>query len=202
MQRNPHILAFSGSSRKGSLNASLLKHAVAAVQAAGAEVTTIDLRALALPLYDGDLEAEHGVPENVKTLRAQMMAHDGFLVASPEYNGSVSALLKNALDWCSRPVGGTDGLAPYRGKTVALLSASVSPFGGARGLTALRSIMAKMGAVVLGEDVAVPFAQNAFDGSGALTHAGTTQLLQGLAANFVRLTHKIHVLPAVDGSPR
>jgi chromate reductase len=202
MQRTPNILAFSGSSRKGSFNAALLKQAVAAVRAAGADVTVIDLRELSLPLYDGDLEAEHGVPENVKALRARMMAHDGFLVASPEYNGSVSALLKNTLDWCSRPAGGVDGLAPYRGKTVALLSASVSPFGGARGLTALRSIMAKMGAVVLGEDVAVPFAQNAFDDNGALTHAGTDQLLQGLAANFVKLTHKLHVVPAVDGSPR
>ena len=202
MQRNPKILAFSGSSRKGSFNARLLKHAVDAVRAAGADVTTVDLRDLSLPLYDGDLEAGHGVPENAKILRTQMIAHDGFLMASPEYNGSVSALLKNTLDWCSRPVDGIDGLAPYRGKTVALLSASVSPFGGARGLIALRTIMAKMGAIVLGEDVAVPFAQNAFDDSGALTLSGTTQVVQTLATNFVKMTHTLHVLPALDGSVR
>ena len=202
MQRNPKILAFSGSSRKGSLNVRLLKIAADAVRAAGAEVTTVDLRDLSLPVYDGDYEAEHGVPENVKTLRAQMMAHDGFLIASPEHNGSVSSLLKNTLDWCSRPADGIDGLAPYRGKTVALLSASVSPFGGVRGLISLRAIMAKVGSIILGEDVALPFAQNSFEENGALTNAATAQSVQTLAANFVKLTRTLHVQSAPDGGTR
>ncbi|RYH27813.1 MAG: NADPH-dependent oxidoreductase, partial [Alcaligenaceae bacterium] len=130
MQRPPKFLAFSGSSRTGSFNVMLLRLATAEVVAAGGEVTTVDLRALALPIYDADLEASEGVPPAVKALRAQMMAHDGLLIASPEYNGAMPALLKNVLDWCSRPVDGTDGLAPYRGKTVALMAASLSPFGG------------------------------------------------------------------------
>lgn len=201
MKRRPKILAFSGSSRKGSHNTRLLVTASGAVKAAGADVTSVDLRALALPIYDADMESDHGMPQSVQLLRKQMLAHDGFLIASPEHNGSVTALLKNALDWCSRPHGGVDGLAAYRGKTVALVAASVSPFGGVRGLIALRSIMAKMGAIVLPEDIALPFAQDAYDDSNALKNAGTQQALKSLAGSFVQLTYALHVCPTPqDGS--
>lgn len=171
--------------------------AIEAAKAAGAEVTIVDLRELALPIYDGDLESDQGVPESVQSLRKQMLTHDGFLIASPEHNGSVTALLKNALDWCSRPFDGIDGLAAYRGKTVALLAASVSPFGGVRGLLALRAIMAKMGAIVLAEDVALPFAQDAYDDKNALKNVGTHQALQALASSFIQLTYAVQVQ---DGS--
>src|SRR5258708_93711 len=103
------ILAFSGSSRKGSINKKLLDIAIQGARDAGADVTLFDLRELNLPIYDGDLEAEKGVPENVLKLREIMLEHQGLLIASAEYNGSVSALLKNSIDWASRPAGGLDG---------------------------------------------------------------------------------------------
>lgn len=195
MQKKPKLLAFSGSSRKGSFNLRLLKVVADAAEAAGAEVNTVDLRELRLPIYDGDLEADNGAPEEVRALRTLMMQHDGFLIASPEHNGSISALLKNTLDWCSRPTDGIDGLAPYRGKAVALVSASVSPFGGVRGTLALRAIMAKLGALVLAEDVALASAQTAFGDNGALTNAAVAQAAHSLATNFVKFAHTLHVLP-------
>ena len=198
MQQKPKILAFSGSSRKGSFNLQLLNLAAQAALTAGAELTCVDLRDFSLPIYDADLEVGQGIPEGVLVLRSLMMAHDGFLIASPEYNGSVSALLKNALDWCSRPAGGVEGLAPYRGKTVALMSASLSPFGGVRGLIALRGIMAKMGSIVLGDDLAVATAQNAFDENGQLVSASTAQALRALAINFVKFTYALHVQPVPE----
>jgi chromate reductase len=202
MNPSPKILAFSGSIRKGSFNEALLNVAVAALRTAGAEVTQINLRDFPLPIYDADFEIEFGVPENAKNLRALMLQHDGFLIASPEYNGSVTGLLKNTLDWCSRPTDDVDGLAPYRGRTVALVSASLSPFGGVRGLIDLRGILAKMGAIVLAEDVAVAGANNAFAEDGALNNPGTHQALEKLAANFVKLVHTMHVLPRQAGTPQ
>jgi NAD(P)H-dependent FMN reductase len=200
MSRNPKIIAFSGSVRKDSLNKKLLHVAVDEVRRAGAEVTHIDLRDFPLPLYDGDLEAEAGVPENARKLRQLMMNSDGFLIASPEYNGSVSGILKNTLDWCSRPAGDGEGLAPYRGKVVALMAASLSPFGGVRGLGQLRAIMGKMGALVLGEDVALPFASKAFNEDGGMTDPGSQQIVRAVSANLVKLTARVHNLTLSEGS--
>ncbi len=188
MERKPKILAFAGSARRESWNKKLLGIAVAVAREAGGEITLIELADYPLPFYNGDLEAETGVPDNALKLREIMFNHDGFLIASPEYNGSVSALLKNTLDWCSRPAGGKEGLAPYRGKITGLMAASLSPFGGIRGLSHLRAIMGKMGATVLGDDIAVPFAQKAFDGEGALTDAGASGLLKGFCSNLVAST--------------
>jgi chromate reductase len=130
-----------------------------------------------MPIYDGDFEASDGIPAAALALRELLLSHQGFLVASPEYNGSVSALLKNSLDWCSRPAAGQDGLAPYRGKTVALLAASIGPFGGVRSLSHLRAIFSKMGSNVLADEVMVPTAQQAFTPEGALAN----EVLQKMA---------------------
>lgn len=202
MLRKPKILAFSGSSRKGSFNGQLLNLAAEASLTAGAAVTCINLSNFSLPIYDADLESERGLPDNVLVLRELMMANDGFLIASPEYNGSVSALLKNTLDWCSRPAGGFDGLAPYRGKTAALMSASLSPFGGVRGLMALRNIMAKMGSVVLADDLALASAQNAFDENCQLVSEPTAQALRDLVTKFVQFTYALRVQPATEIAAR
>jgi NAD(P)H-dependent FMN reductase len=190
MERKPKILAFAGSARRESWNKKLLRIAVTATGEAGGEITLIELADYPLPFYNGDLEAESGVPDNAVKLREIMFNHDGFLIASPEYNGSVSALLKNTLDWCSRPAGGEEGLASYRGKITGLMAASPGPFGGIRGLSHLRAIMGKMGATVLGDDIAVPFAHKAFDSEGVLTDAGARGLLKGFCSNLVTSTAK------------
>src|SRR5262245_29509779 len=110
MDPRPKVLAFAGSARKQSLNKRLVQVAAEGARRAGAEVTLIDLKDYPLPLYDGDLEAGEGLPQNARRLRELMLGHDGFLISSPEYNGSLSPLLKNVIDWCSRSVDGQDGL--------------------------------------------------------------------------------------------
>lgn len=166
------ILAFAGSARRDSLNKKLARFAAEAARAAGAEVTFIDLDDYPMPLYHGDLEAQSGMPENALKLRDLFLAHEALIIASPENNGSVSALLKNTLDWLSRGIGdgkGRDsGLAPYAGKTALMLAASPGAFGGVRGLPQLRHILATLGVIVLATQVVLPRAHEAFDGHGAL----------------------------------
>lgn len=160
------VLAFSGSERTGSFNARLLALVSREFEAQGVAVTAVSLRDQALPLYDGDVEAEGGVPAGAVRLRELIAGHDGLLVACPEYNGSVTPLLKNALDWCSRPVNGQSGLAPFQLKPVLIVGTSVGPFGGLRAIGHLRAILGKMGALVMPEDLAVPHADRAFAGDG------------------------------------
>lgn len=98
----PKILAFAGSTRTESFNKKLVKIAVTGARGAGAEVTWIDLRDFPMPLYDEDLETKEGLPENAKKLKALFLSHDGLLLACPEYNSSITGVLKNAIDWVSR----------------------------------------------------------------------------------------------------
>ena len=153
---SPKILAFAGSTRSGSFNKKLIRLAADDARAAGAEVTLIDLRDFPMPLFDGDLEEKEGLPENAKKLKSLMRANDGFLISSPEYNSSVSGVLKNAIDWASREE--TDDEPPlvcFRGKVAALLSASPGGLGGLRGLVILRSILGNIGVIVLPDQLAV-----------------------------------------------
>jgi chromate reductase len=186
----PRILAFAGSARKLSFNRMLVAIAADQARAAGADVTLVDLKDFPMPIYDGDEEAISGVPAKALELRALIAASHGLLVATPEYNGSVTALLKNTLDWCSRPTGGQDGLAPFRGKTAVLLSASVSPFGGMRSAAHLRAIFSKMGVNVLADEVLVPLAPTSFSADGKLTHELANKLTAQLASNLVSLLQK------------
>lgn len=137
-------------------------------EGAGATVTTVDLRELALPLYDGDLEASSGLPEGAKRLQALMVSHQGFLIAAPEYNSSITGVLKNAIDWASRAAPGEAPLAAFREKTAALLSASPGALGGLRGLVHLRAILSSLDVLVIPEQFALGKANEAFDGAGAL----------------------------------
>jgi NAD(P)H-dependent FMN reductase len=182
------ILAFSGSSRKGSWNARLLKVVCQHAESVGAGVTTVDLRDLGLPIYDGDVEAESGIPRQAIEFRKLLRSHRSMLIACPEYNGSVAPLLKNTLDWCSRPVDGQDGLAPFRGKHVAMVSASLGPFGGLRALGHLRAILSKMGAIVLADELSIPFAHQAFSDSGMLVDGGMGGLATQVGVSLARVT--------------
>src|SRR5579862_9258125 len=129
----PKIVAFAGSLRAGSFNKKLLAIAVEAARAAGAEVTVADLRELALPIFDQDIEDASGLPAGAKKFKSLLTASDGFLIASPEYNSSITGALKNAIDWASR--GESDDEPPlvaYRGKAAALCAASPGALGGLR----------------------------------------------------------------------
>jgi chromate reductase, NAD(P)H dehydrogenase (quinone) len=181
----PRILAFAGSSRAGSYNRKLAAVAAGHGRAMGADVTLIDLRDFPMPVYDGDDEASGGLPAAATRFRALLDEHQALLVASPEHNGSVTALLKNVLDWASRTADGVDGLALFRGKTAGLMAASPSPFGGVRSVAHLRGILSKMGANVLAEEVLVAGAPGAFDESGRLTNTLSDQLTAQLMSHLI-----------------
>lgn len=143
------LLAFSGSSRIGSLNSLLLEQAEILAGSLGATVVTIDLRELNLPIYGGDFEAANGLPSAVLDLKEAMKDADGFLIASPEYNSFPTPLLLNALDWASRPGAGDDvPLSAFTGKVAGLMAASPGAMGGIRSLWALRTLLQNIGVVV------------------------------------------------------
>ncbi|MFO1462464.1 MAG: NAD(P)H-dependent oxidoreductase [bacterium] len=168
MSEIPKILAFAGSTREESFNKKLLKIGVQGARRAGAEVTVVDLRDLPMPLYDGDLEAVQGLPENAIKFKSLLNSHHGLLIAAPEYNSSVTGVLKNAIDWASRTGPNEAPLASFSEKAAALLSASPGAFGGLRGLAALRPILNTLGVHVLPNQVGVPRAHEAFQTDGNL----------------------------------
>lgn len=176
------ILGFAGSARRESLNKKLLRIAVRGAEQAGASVTVVDLRDLPLPIYDADLESEQGLPREAAELRRLLGEHEGLLVASPENNGSVSALLKNAIDWASRSEEGTPDPAVFRGRVAAILSASPGGLGGLRGLVHLRALLAMLGCVVLPDQFTLSGAHRAFDEAGELTDPRRQRRAEGVGA--------------------
>ena len=185
------ILAFAGSARAASVNKKLVAVAADAARAAGGEVTLVDLRDFPMPLYDGDLEAADGLPEHAKRLKALFLAHDGLLLSCPEYNSSITPLLKNAIDWVSRPAPGETGLQCYHGKVAALVAASPGALGGLRGLVTVRSILGNIGVLVLPTQVAVGKAHEAFDEGGKLKDGKTAASIERLAGELVRTVEKL-----------
>jgi chromate reductase len=168
MAYTPRILAFAGSTRNDSFNKRLVQIAAEGARKSGAEVTYIDLRDLPLPLYDAEVELQDGLPENAQKLKALMLSNEGFLISCPEYNSSISGVLKNAIDWASRSAPGEEYLACFNGKTVGLMSASPGGFGGSRGLTHVRSILGNIGVVVMPSQITIAKAHEAFQPDGSL----------------------------------
>ncbi|MGE3808157.1 MAG: NADPH-dependent FMN reductase, partial [Gemmataceae bacterium] len=152
-----------------------------------AEVTLIDLRDFPMPLFDGDLERDQGMPEHGARLKKLMSEHDGFLLACPEYNSSITAVMKNAIDWASRP----NPKEAFHGKTALLLSASPGGLGGLRGLVTVRSILGNIGVLVLPEQLAVNKATEAFDESGGLKDAAQLATIDRLVHRLVEVTGKL-----------
>ncbi len=186
MSQSLQLLAFAGSSREESFNRRLLAIAVAMLEAEGIGCTLIELADYPLPIYDGDLEAARGVPENAVKLRALFKAHRGLLIAAPEYNSSISPLLKNTLDWVSRPVPGEPGSLPYQDKLAALLAASPGALGGVRGLAALRSILVTLGVMVLPQQFGLAQAHDGFAADGSLRDARARERLHSVLAALAR----------------
>jgi chromate reductase, NAD(P)H dehydrogenase (quinone) len=164
----PKILAFSGSARKESYNQRLVNIAVQGAQQAGAEVTVISLADYPMPIFDQDLETAEGMPKPARAFKELLIAHDGFLIASPEYNSAFSPLLKNAIDWASRREADEPPLLAFRGKVAAIMSASPGALGGMRGLVFLRMLLANIGMIVLPDHLALAHADRAFHENGSL----------------------------------
>jgi len=184
------ILAFAGSSRKESWNRKVLDIAVAGAREARAEVTVVNLADYPLPIYNADWHAEHGVPPAMLELRSLMMASNGLLIASPEYNVSITPLLKNTIDWLSQDVDGEGGDAPFRDKVAGLTGASNGAFGTIRALPHVSQILANLGVLML-PVVAVPTVAKAFDASGAMTNERVKQRLTDLGARLTRTIVKL-----------
>ena len=159
---NPKILAFAGSARRASFNKQLAAAAAEAARAAGAEVTLLDLADYPMPLYDGDLEEREGLPEPARAFKRVLAGHAGWLIACPEYNSSITPLLKNAIDWASRAEGDEPPLVCFRGKLAGLLATSPGALGGLRGLVTVRSILSSIGVLVVPDQLAVPKAHEVF----------------------------------------
>jgi NAD(P)H-dependent FMN reductase len=170
------VLAFSGSTRADSFNKKLVLESAEIACKMGATVTVIDLKEFPMPLYDADLEAKQGMPAQAQRLRQLMIGSDAIIIASPEYNASISAALKNVLDWTSRNEGSYSPDA-YKGKRFAIMSASPGPGGGARSLAHLRAIIEAIGGNVIQNQVSIPNSYKAFDAKGKLESASQKQEL-------------------------
>jgi len=196
MVERPAVLVLAGSTREASFNRKLARLAAAAVERAGGKATLLELREFPLPLMDEDLEAREGLPANAVRLKEAFLAHRGLLLACPEYNSSITPLLKNALDWVSRRAGNEKPLACFDGKVAALVSASPGALGGLRGLVTVRSILGNIRVTMLADQVAVPVAHEAFDEAGDLKDPARRAALDGLAKNLVRACAAFDASPA------
>jgi len=180
-----------GTAVEGSYNKKLVKLALAGAKAAGAEVTFLDLRDLNLPIYDEDLEKSSGAPAGATRLKELMFAHQGLLIASPEYNSSVSAALKNAIDWASRPAPGEASLQAFNNKVCAVMACSPGALGGLRGLVHLRAILGNVNVIMLPQQVAVMKAHEAFDESGNLKDAKQLASVENLGKLVTNVVSKL-----------
>ncbi|MDZ4656515.1 MAG: NAD(P)H-dependent oxidoreductase [Bythopirellula sp.] len=189
-QKVPRILAFAGSARKDSYNKKLIRIAADAARVAGAEVTLIDLADFPLPIMDEDLEKK-GFPENASKLKQLFLEHEGLLLSCPEYNSSITPLLKNSIDWVSRPQPGEPRLAAYINKVAVLMAASPGSLGGLRGLVHVRSILQNIGVIVLPDQRAVPNAHKEFTEDGQLRDEPLRKGIEGLGQALVKMLQQL-----------
>jgi NAD(P)H-dependent FMN reductase len=193
MSKNPKILAFAGSLREKSYNKRVLKVAIEGAKNAGAEVTFVDLKDYPMPLYNADLQDTQGFPPIAAAFQRLLLEHDGLLIASPEYNASLPAVLKNAIDWASRANGNLKLGECFKGKVAAIMTASPGAFGGIRCLAHLRDVLTILLVNTLPSEIAVAKVGGIFDGdSNEITDDNVRVILEDLGeslANTLRKTH-------------
>ncbi|WP_319774891.1 NAD(P)H-dependent oxidoreductase [Breoghania sp.] len=185
--RHPRILVLAGSARAGSFSAKLAAAMTKEMALADAEVTRITLADYPMPIYDGDLERDKGVPEAAKKLVRLFQAHQGVLIVTPEHNACFPALLKNTLDWMSRP-GAQDraGNNPFQNRIFAVSAASTGQLGGTRALAALRPVLELgLGALVIPEQVALARADKAFNAAGGICDMQAAGLMRAVTRRLI-----------------
>lgn len=188
----PRILAFSGSARQASFNQRLVTVAAESARSAGADVTLINLRDYPMPLFNQDDEEEHGQPDTTRELKQIFSDHDGLLVASPEYNGLITPLLKNTLDWLSRQHDDEPKMMAYTGKVAGIMGASGGALGGLRGLVHLRALLSNLGVMVQPKQHALGGANKAFNDDGTLANDRDQSSVDSLSSGLVDICRKIH----------
>ena len=192
MADKPKILAFAGALRKDSLNKKMVKIAAKGAEDAGAIVTYIDLKDYPLPIYDQDVEDATGIPENAMKLKKLFLENDGFLIACPEYNSSITAVLKNVIDWVSRPALGEKAyLCCFLSKVVLLMSASPGNLGGIRGLVHVRSIFGNINSIVLPNQKCIPNADKVFGEAGKINDPKIEKDVLGLGVELGNFLKKL-----------
>jgi chromate reductase len=186
------ILVIPGSLRSGSLNAKLAAVAAAELVRAGADVTRISLADFPLPIYDGDLQSRSGVPKNAVNLKRMIGVHHGVLIVTPEYNASLPPLLKNILDWVSRvqDSGEIRGHV-FRDRAFAIAAASAGRFGGARCLSGLRLVLCACHATVIPNQLALSFADQAYDDMDRLKHPGDIEALDAMVRQLIDVSQRM-----------
>lgn len=196
MSYQPRIIAFAGSTRENSYNKRLVSIAANGARESGAHVKLIDLRDFPMPLFDEDLESREGKNEFAREFKQLLMESDGMLISSPEYNGSLSAVLKNAIDWATRADEGEapGSLPAFRGKVISLMSASPGGLGGLRGLVHLRAILGGLGCIMLPGQLAVSSAYDAFDDTGNLKNEKQQQQILNQGHELSKLITQINRL--------
>ena len=186
------ILVIPGSLRTGSLNAKLAAAAAYAFAQADVEVTRISLGDFPLPIYDGDLQNKSGVPKNAVNLKQMMAVHHGILLVTPEYNSSVPALVKNSIDWVSRVQDPNESRGQvFRERAFAIASASEGRLGGTRALAALRLILSACHATVIPNQLALSFADDAYDHMDRLQHAADIKAMRALVRQLIDFAQRM-----------
>lgn len=188
------LLFFAGSAREASYNKRLARLGAEIAEANGIAATFADLGDYPMPLYDADLQALEGIPENARKLEALMRVHTGIFIACPEYNASITPLLKNTLDWVSRVrIEGEEPLAVFKTRVFALGSASPGGMGGLRGVNTVRAVLELgLGALVLPDQFAVPKAADAFEDNGHLKNKESQENFKRLIQKLARAAHVLH----------
>jgi chromate reductase, NAD(P)H dehydrogenase (quinone) len=189
----PRILAFAGALRTQSWNKKLIRIGANVARDAGAEVDLIDLRDYPMPFYDGDIEASDGLPPKARELKALMLAHDALLLSCPEYNSSISGVLKNTIDWVSRPR--PNEPSAFKGKIAGLLAASPGNLGGVRGLLTVRQVLTTLGVLVVPTQFALSQAANAFADDGTLRDERHRDAVTAVVTELVNVTSAVRRAP-------
>ena len=186
------LVAFAGSLRADSYNHALLTFAVEQARGAGAQVELLRLADLDLPHMDEDLERKAGLPPGAKRLKELLIGAHGMLIASPEYNGAPSGVLKDAIDWCTRTESDDEPpLAAFKGKVAGLMAASPGRLGGLRGLVHLRTILSGIGVHVIPEQHAVAGAHEALGDGGRPKQDFNAQGVAGVARRAVEVARAL-----------
>jgi len=185
------VALISGSLRRDSLNTKLVRFVGSTLNSQdGIEVDEISLHELDLPMFSEDLEAQ-GFPDSGVELKQRMIAADVVLIASPEYNGSFSGALKNAIDWASRPRDGEESLACFKGKVGGLLAASPGAIGGLRGLRHVRQVLTQLHMIVVPQEYALGVAHQAFDDAGQIKDERASGIAAGVGQAAVSLARAL-----------
>lgn len=184
------ITVISGSSRAQSYNLKLATQLAAITDATNAEVSLINLKDFDLPIYNGDLEDAEGLPGAAKLLKLRLAESTGLIFTCPEYNGFMTPLLINAIDWCTRSEDASADLPGFAGKTVLVASASPGAGGGSRAATHLKTMLSGLGSIIFPQSMVVPSAYNAFDDEGKLLDEAMTRRAEQLIEKFVQFTNR------------